>query len=109
MVHVIGSADEFWRLRLTRLDTTDNFEFEWHDDILYREPAVDHGDEVESWHVEAVRLDNSDVVARLATFDDQNDARAYLTVVAEDLADMTKSEFESAYVESAEMGDLGLE
>jgi len=86
MVQVIGSADEFWRLRLTRLDTTNNFEFEWHDDILYREPMVDHGDEVESWHVEAVRLDDPDAVARLATFADQHDAREFLASAAEDLA-----------------------
>ena len=47
MVRVIGNADEFWRLRITRVDTTQGLDFEWHDDILYREPDVDLGDEVE--------------------------------------------------------------
>ena len=56
MVHMIGNADEFWRIRMTRVDTTDHFDFEWHDDILYRAPDVDPGDEVEYFHVEAVRL-----------------------------------------------------
>jgi hypothetical protein len=109
MIRVIGNADEFWRLRLTRLDTTENFEFEWHDDILYREPRPDQGDEVELWHVEAVRLDDPDVVVRLATCDSQSQAREIQAQIAEDLAGMTKSEFETAFIETAEMGDLGLE
>ena len=109
MVRVIGNADEFWRLRLTRVDTTEGLDFEWHDDILYREPSVDYGDEVEFWHVEAVRIDDADTVVRLATFAEQNDAREYLAVVAEDLVDMSKSEFETAYVEQGEPGDTGVE
>jgi len=109
MVHVIGNADEFWRLRITRLDTTEGFDFEWHDDILYRSPTVDPGDEVESWHVEAVRLDDRETVARLATFGSQGEAREFIAAVAEDLADMTKSEFEAVYVDAAPPGDLGLE
>jgi hypothetical protein len=109
VIHMIGNADEFWRLRLTRLDTTENFDFEWHDDILYRQPTVDNGDEIELWHVEAVRLDDPDTVARLGTFDSQNDARGFMDEVAERLAEMTKSEFEVAYVDSAELGDTGPE
>ncbi|HEY5541352.1 MAG TPA: hypothetical protein VIL41_07860 [Coriobacteriia bacterium] len=109
MIRVIGNADEFWRLRLTRLDTTEHFDFEWHDDILYRQPSPDPGDEVELWHVEAVRLDDSDIVVRLATCHTQSEARELLERVAEDLADMTKSEFEAAYVDGAEQGDTGVE
>jgi hypothetical protein len=109
MIRMIGNADEFWRLRITRLDTTENFEFEWHDDILYREPSPDPGDEVESWHVEAVRLDDPDTVARLATCPSQGEARDVLGTIAEELAEMTKSEFEAVYVDSAEQGDVGLE
>ena len=107
MIHVIGNADEFWRLRLTRLDTTEHFEFEWHDDILYRAPMVDPGDEVQAWYVEAVRLDDRDVVARLGTFDFESDAREFMDAAAEGLAEMTKSEFEAAYVDSTNLGDTG--
>lgn len=108
MIRMIGNADEFWRLRVTRLDTTENFEFEWHDDILYREPHPDPGDEVESWHIEAVRIDDPDTVARLATCPSQGEAREVLGAVAEDLTEMTKSEFELAYIDVAEQGDLGV-
>ncbi len=109
MIRVIGNADEFWRLRMTRVDTTQGLDFEWHEDILYREPMVDHGDEVEFWHVEAVRLDDADSVVRLATFDTETDARAYLEVAQEDLSDLTKSRFELSYFTGAEIGDTGIE
>jgi hypothetical protein len=109
VVRVIGNADEFWRLRITRVDTTQGLDFEWHDDILYREPQVDHGDEVEYWHLEAVRLDDADSVVRLATFSSADEARELLEIAQEDLRDLTKSRFELAYFESAEPGDVGLE
>lgn len=109
MVRVIGNADEFWRIRLTRVDTTDGLDFEWHDDILYRQPKVDYGDEVELWHVEAVRIDDTDSVIRMATFSDPDEARDFLADAEEDLAEMTKSEFEQAYLDAAEQGDSGIE
>jgi hypothetical protein len=109
VIRVIGNADEFWRLRMTRVDTTQGLDFEWHEDILYREPTVDPGDEVEYWHVEAVRLDDADSVVRLATFDTESDAREYLEVAQEDLSDLTKSRFELSYFAGAEIGDTGIE
>lgn len=109
MVHMIGNADEFWRVRLTRVDTTDGFEFEWHDDILYRAPRVDPGDEVEYFHVEAVRTDDPDAVVRVATFSDPDEARAFLGEVREALGELTKSRFEQAYIDGAEIGDTGVE
>ena len=109
MVRIIGNADEFWRLRVTRVDTTLGLSFEWHDDILYREPDVDHGDEVEYWHVEAVRLDDADNVVRLGTYTSEAEAREFLAIAREDLADLTKSRFEAAYFKDAEPGDTGIE
>lgn len=109
MIHIIGNADEFWRLRITRVDTTSGLDFEWHDDILYRKPKVDFGDEVELYHVEAVRLDDAEIVSRIATYSSSAEARELLAVAAEDLAAMTKSEFEGRYLDGAESGDTGIE
>jgi hypothetical protein len=109
MIRVLGNADEFYRVRITRLDTTENFDFEWHDDILYREPTPDQGDEVELWHVEAVRLDDPDDVSRLATCETQGEARDLVASIGEALHEMTKSEFETAYIDGAEQGDTGVE
>lgn len=109
MARVIGSADEFYRLRLTRVDTTEGLDFEWHDDILYRAPRVQQADEVEHWHVEAVRTDDPDTVLRLGTFADAGQARTLLSAATDDLAEMTKAEFERAYLADAEPGDVGTE
>lgn len=109
MVRMIGNADEFWRLRLTRVDTTDGLDFEWHDDILYRAPNVDMGDEVEFWHVEAVRIDDAENVVRMATFGDADAAREFLAAAEENLIEMTKSEFEATYLDGGEAGDTGIE
>jgi len=109
MVRIIGSADEFWRVRITRVDTTDHFDFEWHDDILYREPTVDRGDEVEYFHVEAVRFDDPDSVVRVATFDNADQAKDFVIELRESLTELTKSQFEAAYLEGAEPGDTGVE
>jgi hypothetical protein len=109
MVRIIGNANEFWRLRITRVDTTSGLDFEWHDDILYRQPAVKFGSDVELYHVEAVRLDDSETVMRLGTFSEDDDARELLARASEDLADMTKSAFEARYLDDAETGDTGVE
>lgn len=98
---VIGSAEEFWRLRLTRVDTTDDLEFEWRDDVLYRTTPTGSVEETRIYHVEAVRLDDRDVVERLASFDCRDDAESFLGRAETDLAEMTKSQFEAAYVDGA--------
>lgn len=109
MVHIIGNANEFWRLRLTRVDTADGLDFEWHDDILYRAPIVQQGDDVEFFHVEAVRIDDPDAIVRVATFSDADQAHDFLDELKEALRDMSKSQFESAYLDGAEAGDTGIE
>jgi len=109
MIHVIGNADEFWRVRVTRLDTGEDFELEWRDDILYRTPAQDDERDVETWYVEAVRTDDPEIVARLATCSDQDEALELAQRIRDDLTDMTKSEFEGAYIDGAEQGDAGVE
>lgn len=109
MVRIIGSADEFWRLRITHVDTTSGLDFEWHDDILYRQPAVEFGSDIELYHVEAVRLDDSETVIRLGTFSESAEARELLSVASEDLGQMTKSTFEARYLDGAESGDTGIE
>lgn len=109
MVSIIGNANEFWRLRVTHVDTTAGLDFEWHDDILYRQPTIKPDSDVELYHVEAVRLDDSEIVRRLGTFSESSEARELLAQVADDLAEMTKSTFEARYLDDAVSGDTGIE
>ena len=96
-MRVIGAADEFWRLRMSRVDTTDDLDFEWHEDILYREPAVKPTREVEQWNVEAVKVTNQDAVVIVASFSEREEADAFFDTAREHLAEMTQSQFEDAY------------
>ena len=97
-MRIIGAADEFWRLRLARLDTTEGLDFEWHEDILYREPQVRLAEEIEVFHVEAVRLDDYENAVRIASFEEREEAETFLAHANDDLAQMTKHQFEDAYL-----------
>jgi len=107
-VGIIGSAEEFWRLRVTRVDTTEDLDFEWHEDILYREPTVQPSAEVELWHVEAVSIEDVERVVRVATFTDRADAERFFDRTRDDLTQMTRSQFEEVYLapDDTSLGEL---
>jgi len=93
----IGAADQFWRLRLSRVAEDDAVDFEWRDDVLYREPPQQRIAEREVAHVEAVSLDEADTVVRLGAFTSADEAHAFLESAEEDLRDLTRSQFEERY------------
>ena len=101
MRKAIGSAADFYRLRVLSLDTTDEVDFEWRDDILYRRPpSTDIVDE-EAYVVEAVLLDDEDTTYPLASFAEPSEAHEWMKAREAELADMTKSEFEDSYFPEA--------
>ncbi|MRS12419.1 MAG: hypothetical protein EG823_05020 [Actinobacteria bacterium] len=97
MSKTIGNAADFYRLRVMALDTTDEVDFEWRDDILYRRPPTTDIVDEEAYVVEAVLLDDEDATYRLARFADALEARDWMQARDDELRDMTKSEFEEAY------------
>ena len=97
MAKGIGAADDYYRLRLTHLDTIEGPDFEWREDILYRRPETPAPAEGECFRVEAVSLDNDDEMTPLGAFDSRDDAYEALAVASEDLAELTRSEFEDRY------------
>lgn len=94
---VIGSAGEFYRLRVTRVDEGDSPDLEWREDILWRRPPSERLSEEEVYRVEAVEYDNDDAATVLATFATQEEAYEWLETASDDLAEMTNTEFEDAY------------
>lgn len=102
MVKMIGNAGDFYRLRVTRLDESDEPDLEWRDDILYREPPAQSVVESECWAIEAVSVDDEDQVTRIACFETPQAAHESLEVIAEELAETTKSSFEARYLAGAE-------
>lgn len=97
MSKTIGSAADFYRLRVMAVDATNEVDFEWRDDILYRRPPGAVIEDEEVYRVEAVLLDDDDVTYSLGTFADGAEAHAWMREREDELADMTKSAFEDAY------------
>ena len=102
MTRLIGPASDFYRLRLTHLDLTADLDFDWRDDILWRTPPTEPLAEREAWLVEAVAIDGTDAVTRIAAFEEPEQARVFLEELADDLAELTKSQFEAAWLEPGE-------
>lgn len=102
MAKIIGNAGDFYRLRVTRMDETDEPDLEWRDDILYREPPAQRVRESQCWALEAVSVDDEDQVTRIACYESSETAYESLDSIAEDLAELTKSSFEERYLSSVE-------
>ncbi len=101
MSGIIGQAADFYRLRLTRLEELSGLDFEWRDDILYRQPPRSDVHEEEVWIVEAVELDDEDVVRELGRFATRDHAEDLLQEAQEALDEMTRSRFEARYLDSS--------
>lgn len=93
----IGNAEDFYRLRVIRVDESDGLDLEWRDDILYRRPPAGRAVEYDVYRVEAVDVDDEERVSILRDFGTDDEARCWLQVVEADLAIMTRSEFERTY------------
>lgn len=100
MGRIIGAAEDFYRLRVIRLDETDEPDLEWREDILYRTPPAEEVAEHEEWVLEAVTLDEDEIVTRIASYTDQDFAHQALEEWTEALQELTKSQFEVRMSES---------
>ncbi len=106
MARRIGAAREYYRLRVSRLDLSNDVDLEWRDDILYRRPPRSAVLESESWRVEAVNLDDDEDVVVLMSFDTEPEAYEHLSTVAEELDSWTVSMFDDRYIEPARRAQL---
>jgi hypothetical protein len=97
MAKGIGAASDFYRVRTLHYDTVDSPAFEWREDVLYRATKIAAPREDECYRVEAVALDDDENVTVLATFDNADDAHEAVASAAEDLRELTRSEFEERY------------
>lgn len=101
MSGAIGRADDFYRVRVMRVDDGDVPELDWRDDILYRRPTDATPEEFDTWRIEAVDVDDDENVTVLSSFASAEEAHEELETIAEDLAAMTRSEFENTYFPDA--------
>lgn len=97
MSEAIGGAADFYRLRVLRVDESDVPDLDWRDDVLYRRTQAEQPQEYDVWRVEAVDVDDDECVVVLGRFDTAEDAHEWVETVEDDLAVMTRSEFERTY------------
>jgi hypothetical protein len=93
----LGAASDFYRLRLLHVDDADLPDLDWRDDILWRRPPTQSIDEFELWRVEAVAVADEEDITVIGVFDSQADGHEALAGAEEDLAELTRSEFEERY------------
>ena len=94
----IGAASDFYRVRVSRVTESDAPEFEWREDILWREPAAAEEEaEVVHHRVEVVALDDADNVTAIGIFESVQDATEAYDTACEDMGTLTRSEFEDRY------------
>ena len=98
MTKGIGAASDFYRVRVSRVTESDAPEFEWREDILWREPAgAVEESEVVHHRVEVVALDDAENVTVIGIFESVQDATEAYDTAAEDMSALTRSEFEDRY------------
>ncbi|MHB1016290.1 MAG: hypothetical protein ACYC2X_00165 [Coriobacteriia bacterium] len=94
---IIGSAADFYRVRVVSIDTTGDLNLEWREDVLYRRPLTEQVDEERAFIVEAVALDDEERTITIASFEESSEAAAWADERQMELPDMTKSDFEERY------------
>ncbi len=98
MRQIIGSADEFYRLRVVTVDASDAPALDWREDILWRRPVADGVDERVLQRLEAVAIADMERAWTLGEFVTTSEAHAAMQEADLDLRGMTKSQFEDAYL-----------
>jgi hypothetical protein len=93
----IGLAADFYRIRLRRLDAPAEADLEWRDDILYREPPQGGSGPLLVYVVEAVDVDDLESAHPIGSFSAYEEALGLQAKVSEDLAELTRSQFEKAW------------
>lgn len=94
----IGAAGDFYRVRTIRVSEAAAPEFEWRDDVLWREPVAPEPEpDYDNYRVEAIDVDDDENVTVIGVFDSPQDAAEALETATEDLVNLTRSEFEERY------------
>lgn len=93
---VFGSADDFYRVRVIRIDEPDEVEWEWRDDVLWRHPAPQLQGATPRFRVDVV-LKDANEARSIAKVQSAAAAREIAQKADEDLAMLTKRQFDARY------------
>ncbi|RJQ31066.1 MAG: hypothetical protein C4562_06600 [Actinobacteria bacterium] len=93
-----GKADEFYRARVITTSAEETAEFKWREDILYHSDEEDQAKLSNTYRIELVELDSNNKLI-LKSLQNLEQAKLMLATIQDDLAELTKNEFDLKYLE----------
>lgn len=87
-----------WRVRVVKLDEFEMFDFEQHDDILYRTPDTEPVQINVNWRVDLVGLSDNKVRRTFEFGENRAAANAHAATLQAELALMDADVFSEAYL-----------
>lgn len=97
----MSSAADTWRVRFVKLDEFEQFDFERHDDILYRQPDTEQIEILVNWRVDIVGLRDGQVRRSYEFGEELDAAREMAQELRAALKALTSVEFGDRYMVTA--------
>jgi len=89
---------DLWRIRIVRLDAYDDFDFEWHDDILYREHQGKDIPIRGLWRVEIVSATTGELKRAMQSFEDRDEAESLAARITDQSLSLSVQGFMETYL-----------
>ncbi len=89
---------DVWRTRITKLDAYQDFEFEWHDDILYRSHEGADVPIKDIWQVEIVSVSTGELKRVVRSFDTRDEAEALAAQITDQSHALSVADFMDVYL-----------
>lgn len=97
----MARSRDIWRVRIVKLDEFEWFDFEHHDDILYREPRPDDIEILVNWRVDIVGINDGETRRSFSYGGDNQAARTAARDIRAALDELTPVEFADVYMVSS--------
>lgn len=98
MTHHLPS--DLWRVRLMRLDAMDDFDLEYHDDILYRSHEAGSVDINEMWRVDIMSVIDGQIKRSFEPHSTRGEAEDLYRQIKGDLQKLSTDSFADLYIVS---------
>jgi len=89
---------DLWRVRIVRLDEYDDFDFEWHDDILYREHRGEDIPIRDLWRVEIVSVATGELKRAMQSLASRDAAESLAAQVTDQSHSLSVQGFMETYL-----------
>ncbi|MCL2881369.1 MAG: hypothetical protein FWF45_00545 [Coriobacteriia bacterium] len=89
---------DLWRIRIVRIEEYADFDFEWHDDILYREH---HGEDIpirSMWRVDLLSKTSGELKRALQSFESRDAAESLAARVTDQSYSLSVANFMEQYL-----------